>query len=768
MYASWNNSSASQVTLTSSAAVIPNQWQHFVHTFSVSGTSVTVTQYVDGVQIGTITSAAGYSGTYGTTLYLGTLTSSTDNFNGEIGQVTFYNTTLTAAQVLSRYQGTKASVVAPGSVVSQWLMTEGAGTTVTDSLGNSNFSLQNSPNWDYGYYPFDFVQSSLSNSPNPVYANSLSFNGSSQYGSTVTPSVWNIQTKTFEFWIKCAVAPSGRECLFSMGGANYYIAVTTSNELQLSYVDGSSTQQNPTSVTCLSIGQWQHVVFTFSISGSNVTTSMYCNGVSVYSNTLGTGMSSSYGATSYIGSFNTTTSFFQGQIAEMTIYNVALTQSQVLQRYGNASPFVVAPNSVVSQFTFSEGSGSYLLDTLGSAIFTLTASPTWISYDYPLGQVNTNNIYQNLLTYSNSFTSSSWTATHLSLLSGQADIYNGQTSWALVEDGTTNQRQIGQTWTISATSSFTLSVYAKAGSRNYLWLSLDTGTNVSSFNLGTGALGTISANHTAKIVPSNNGYYLCSVIQTLSSAGGSAYIGCEAVSGTVSYLGTSGITAIYICNAQLSKTNYVAQYVPTLALPVNTGTLPNAIPQAQQNLITYSNAFNNAIWTTNQCSIGTGVTDPYGGSTAYSLIDNGTTNNHYINLTSSITVSGATNTTFSVFAQAAGINFILLQLASGIAACFNLTNGTYITNTASGQVIARAIALSGSWYRLSVTTPYITSAACSIYASNISTLAPSYLGNSTAAVYLYGAQLSQTAGVIEYIATSGTAVQQASTPRLLS
>lgn len=83
-----------------------------------------------------------------------------------------------------------------------------------------------------------------------------------------------------------------------------------------------------TSPSAYTINNWFHTVGVFSSTGLR----MYINGSLVQSN--GTAFSPSYSASSFIvGGFSTTQELFQGRIANVSVYNRALSATEVLQNF---------------------------------------------------------------------------------------------------------------------------------------------------------------------------------------------------------------------------------------------------------------------------------------------------------------------------------------------------------------------------------------------------------------------------------------------------
>jgi hypothetical protein len=58
-------------------------------------------------------------------------------FNGDLDEIMFFNTTLTAADVLYLYQRRLVSSAGTAGLVSWWKFNEGSGTTATDSVDSN-------------------------------------------------------------------------------------------------------------------------------------------------------------------------------------------------------------------------------------------------------------------------------------------------------------------------------------------------------------------------------------------------------------------------------------------------------------------------------------------------------------------------------------------------------------------------------------------------------------------------------------------------------
>jgi hypothetical protein len=175
----------------------------------------------------------------------------------------------------------------------------------------------------------------------------------------------------------------------------------------------------------------------------------------------------------------------------------------------------------------------------------------------------------NALTYSNDFNNVIWTKTNCSIvLAGTSPDGTANTN-VLVENSAS-----GNHWFFTANAvvgSYTLSVYAKPDTRNWLVMrvTLATGNAIAFFNVSTGVVGTLAAGLTATITPAGNGFYRCSISGTLVV--GAVVIGAASADGVASYAGNSG-NALGIYGAQLEAGAFATSYIPTTTL----ATLRNA------------------------------------------------------------------------------------------------------------------------------------------------------------------------------------------------
>ena len=120
-------------------------------------------------------------------------------------------------------------------------------------------------------------------------------------------------------------------------------------------------------------------------------------------------------------------------------------------------------------------------------------------------------------------------------------------------------------------TTYTSSIFAKANGINWIRFYAAQFNAAAFFNVQSGTIGTVQAGVTARIENYGNGWYRCSVTQTVTTTGtGQVYINLTDSngSGTVTASGTNGIL---FWGAQLEVGSIATSYIPTTTAAITRG-----------------------------------------------------------------------------------------------------------------------------------------------------------------------------------------------------
>lgn len=165
------------------------------------------------------------------------------------------------------------------------------------------------------------------------------------------------------------------------------------------------------------------------------------------------------------------------------------------------------------------------------------------------------------------------------------------------------------------------------------------------------------------------------------------------------------------------------------------------------NLLTYTEQFDNAVWTKGATTVTANAAVSSDGTTTGDLLLETTANSSH-RVFQSVTVTSGAQVAWSIDVKAAGRTKCRMQIENGgslIRATADLTAGTITPDSSSGGVLdsSAITSLGNDWYRISITGSLtgITSYFGVLYLLD-ATGTQSYTGDAALGMYIWGAQLN--------------------------
>ena len=182
--------------------------------------------------------------------------------------------------------------------------------------------------------------------------------------------------------------------------------------------------------------------------------------------------------------------------------------------------------------------------------------------------------------------------------------------------------------------------------------------------------------------------------------------------------------------------------------------------QGGNNLLVQSQTFSNASWTKQYSSVSGSITAPDGTSTATQLIQDTTASVfHRLYIVAQVVIG--TTYTFSVYVKANTMNFVQLNLntAFGFYNSFDVSTGTIGTGNGSSPTMK---SVGNGWYRCTITGTATSTGngECNIVLvlNNTSGGFPTYNGDGTSGLYIWGAQIEAGTQASSYTPTTTAAI----------
>jgi hypothetical protein len=411
----------------------------------------------------------------------------------------------------------------------------------------------------------------------------------------------------------------------------------------------------------------------------------------------------------------------------------------------------------------------------------------------------------NLLTYSEDFSNSAWTKDNVTVL--DSTITDSITVSGL--------HAIRQSTALSGNAfdgqQITVEAELKAGTKRWAWLMHLRNTAFQAFfDLENGVVGTASSGCSASMTATTDGKYICRLsLDAGNAATGTthqAYVGLADADNNRNYngdgTGTIECYGVWSYRSDLggmvdnpdqpaSRASYVpttsaAKYLPRIghhvyngSAWVNEGVLAES--ESRTNLLTYSQDFTQ--WTNeNSDDLADQASGPDGNTSMAFFSEDSSSGRHIIY----VTLSGSLNVTrtFSVYVKKPSSNgrrYVALSVPNGgdslaYSAIYDLDTGLVSATKTNGTATIAFTSMEdvgGGIYRCvlsgnsnsATTAPFYPMIALSDRSDFTGTLVsnnmPSYTGDGTSGVYIYGAQLEEASTPSSLIPTSGSTVSRA-------
>lgn len=202
----------------------------------------------------------------------------------------------------------------------------------------------------------------------------------------------------------------------------------------------------------------------------------------------------------------------------------------------------------------------------------------------------------NLLLRSEEFDTASWGKVNLSTTANTTTAPSGAvTADSIIENtAVSSYHQTSQTFTSTAATTYSFSVFIKANGRDTATMMLGAGANFVffAFNLTTATVGAVQyagstwSNGTASITNFNNGWYRC-VISGLVSNAASYNAVVEINEGANRQYTGNGTSGLFVWGADLEVGAFPTSYIPTVA-----STVPRSADVAQMTGTNFSSWYN--------------------------------------------------------------------------------------------------------------------------------------------------------------------------------
>jgi len=412
--------------------------------------------------------------------------------------------------------------------------------------------------------------------------------------------------------------------------------------------------------------------------------------------------------------------------------------------------------------------------TTGAQLVTFTRASSGTFVDSQ-GTIRT--AVTNLMVRSEEFNDASWAKLNVTVTANSITAPNGTLTADTITDSSDGSAttHLLTTTTLSFVSglAYNLSIYAKAGTLDgtaILFPSSAFTSNLSArFNLQTGVVAASDSGVSAQIVSVGDGWYRCSAVATATAAASST-IQVRTATATTSFYQGNGTGTIFLWGAQLEQSSTVGEYVPTTSTinsaprfdhnPTTGESLGLLVEEQRTNLLLRSEEFDGATWTKVRASVtANAIVAPNGTLTADKLVENTDNNTHVIE--QAVTLPENVNVVYGFYVKKAERSIVRIQfLNKANTACRAYFNVDTAVVSDQSNATGSIVNVGDGWYRCSISFNSGSGATATTGLIGPATVAgtPSYAGDGTSGIYLWGAQLEAGAFPTSYIPTTTATV----------